>query len=213
MFLKSINSLIPSEPFSLYYATIDHAIKFYKTAGRGAWLSKANITNAFKIMPLHRPSGTFLALGGVTRRFSLLGSLLVAKVAHTFSTLYLESCVGFYPITVNCLSCSTCCPHSQLNYSILALKETFVKLRVHLSEEKTLDPLRKLDFLGISLDSTKMQASLPLDKLKHIREFIQAFLLAPSVTKQDLSLSGHLNFAMRIIPQGRSFISRLLEIQ
>lgn len=52
-------------------------------------------------------------------------------------------------------------PHSQPNHSILTLEETFVKLGVPLSEEKTLGPARKLDILGIALDSTNMQASLP----------------------------------------------------
>uniref|UniRef100_UPI0037E98D8A uncharacterized protein n=1 Tax=Semicossyphus pulcher TaxID=241346 RepID=UPI0037E98D8A len=33
-----------------------------------------------------------------------------------------------------------------------------------------------------------------------------------NITSQLLSLLGHLNFAMRVIPQGRSFISRLLEM-
>ena len=33
---QSINSLIPLAPFSLFYATIDDAIKFIKMAGRGA---------------------------------------------------------------------------------------------------------------------------------------------------------------------------------
>ncbi len=51
--VQSVNSLIPLQPFSLYYASIDNAIKLIKQAGRGAWLSKADITDAFKVMPLH----------------------------------------------------------------------------------------------------------------------------------------------------------------
>ncbi len=50
--VPSIKSLIPSEPFSLAYSTLDNAIKLIKLAVRGAWLSKADITDAFKIMPL-----------------------------------------------------------------------------------------------------------------------------------------------------------------
>lgn len=34
--VPSINSLIPSQQFSLYYATVDHAIEFIKKAGKGA---------------------------------------------------------------------------------------------------------------------------------------------------------------------------------
>ena len=39
------------------------------------------------------------------------------------------------------------------------------------------------------------------------------WFITSGVTKREmLSLLGHLNFAMRIIPQGRSFISRLLDL-
>ncbi len=48
----SINSLIPLAPFSLCYALVDNVIKFIKKAGRGAWLAKADITDALKVMPL-----------------------------------------------------------------------------------------------------------------------------------------------------------------
>jgi len=51
--VPGINGLIPLEPFSLTYATVDHAIKLIKLAGPGAWLSKADITVAFKIVPVH----------------------------------------------------------------------------------------------------------------------------------------------------------------
>ena len=37
----------------MQYANIDHAITLIRSAGRGAWLSKADITSAFKILPIH----------------------------------------------------------------------------------------------------------------------------------------------------------------
>ena len=49
----SSNSLIPLMPYSLYYATIDHAIHLMKRPGVGAWFGKTDITDAFKVMPLH----------------------------------------------------------------------------------------------------------------------------------------------------------------
>ena len=69
----------------------------------------------------------------------------------------------------------------------------------------------KSEFLCITLDSVLMQASLPQDKLTRIREAIKSWSVAAFFSKRDLlSLLGHLNFAMCIIPQGRSFVSRLL---
>ena len=56
-----------------------------------------------------------------------------------------------------------------------------------------------------------MQASLADEKLQRIRSFSDLFQTTAGVTKREmLSLLGHLNFAMRIIPQGCSFISHLL---
>lgn len=74
-------------------------------------------------------------------------------------------------------------------------------------------PSTSLEFIGINLDTTRMQASLPLEKLLRIRSFLESFSSFRVVSKRDmLSLLGHLNFAMSIIPQGRAFISRLLTL-
>lgn len=58
-----------------------------------------------------------------------------------------------------------------------------------------------------------MQASLPLEKLNRIREVMKGALERDFLTKKELlSLLGHLNFEMQIVPQGRSFISRLIDL-
>ncbi len=95
---------------------------------------------------------------------------------------------------------------------ISALKCNFNDLGVPLSKEKTLGPCKAISFLGITLDSDLMQASLPSDKLNHIREVKRNAKKLVSFSKRDLlSLLGHLNFAMQIIPQGSFFIARLLD--
>ncbi|XP_032407512.1 uncharacterized protein LOC116711963 [Xiphophorus hellerii] len=104
-------------------------------------------------------------------------------------------------------------PPLQSSHSLQKLKDLFDCVGVPISEEKTTGPSKKLEFLGISLDTEKMLASLPTDKLVRIREISQSHLSSSVLSKRKLlSLLGHLNFAMRIIPQGRSFISRLLDL-
>ncbi len=77
---------------------------------------------------------------------------------------------------------------------LTALKSASANLSVPLSEDKSL-----------------FQASLPTEKLNRISLLISNFLLAPSCTRRQLlSLLGHLNFALSIIPQ--AFISHLLTI-
>lgn len=51
--IPSINRLILLPIFFLFYALVNNAIKLIKTAGKGAWLGKVDIVDAFKVMPLH----------------------------------------------------------------------------------------------------------------------------------------------------------------
>lgn len=218
--VQSINSLIPLPPFSLYYASIDDAIKLIKQAGRRAWLSKADITDAFKVMPLH-PSQWHLF--GVKWRekfyFAVrltFGCRSSPKIFDTLSEalcwILLNNCK--LPFVLHLLDDFLLVdyPHAKPDHAIITLKDTFKNLGVPLSEEKTSGPLQAIEFLGIKLDSVLMQASLPLEKLNRIREIMKE-QVSKSISKRDLlSLLGHLNFAMRVIPQGRSFISRLLDL-
>ncbi|MBN3319575.1 KV5A2 protein, partial [Atractosteus spatula] len=63
-----------------------------------------------------------------------------------------------------------------------------------------------IQFLGITLNSINFSASLPRDKIDKIQMYISIYSSAKFRTKRELlSPLGHLNYAMRIIPQGRSY--------
>lgn len=49
----SLNELVNKEEFSLKYVFIDQAIQVIKSLGKASWLIKTDITDAFKLMPLH----------------------------------------------------------------------------------------------------------------------------------------------------------------
>ena len=58
-----------------------------------------------------------------------------------------------------------------------------------------------------------MVARLPDDKLSRIITIMDKFKNKHSISKRELlSLLGHLNFASRVIPQGRSFVAYLLSL-
>ncbi|XP_067088810.1 uncharacterized protein [Osmerus mordax] len=217
--VPSINSLIPSEPFSLYYTSIDHAIRLIKQAGVGAWLGKADITDAFKVMPLH-PSQWHLF--GVRWRSQMYFYARLAfgcrSSPRIFDTLAEALCwvllnVHRLPFVLHLLDDFLVVdfPSSPPARCISVVKGTFEHLGVPLSEEKTQGPLTSIEFMGVQLDSLLMRASLLAEKLERLRAVLAAAAASVSLTKRDLlSLLGHLNFAMRIIPHGRSFVSRLL---
>ena len=217
--IPSINSLIPSHDFSMKYSTVSHAIKLIHLAGRGAMLSKADITNAFKVLPLHPDFWPFFGVSwkgsyyfavrltfgckSSPKLFNSLSEALCWILTNNHHIPHLVHLLDDFLIVES--------PSTPLAYGLNTLRKVFADVGVPLSEAKTIGPSTSLEFLGITLDTVKFQASLPLEKLNRIALLLQNYLLAPHCTKQQLlALLGHLNFALRIIPQGRPFISHLL---
>ncbi|XP_062383578.1 uncharacterized protein LOC134071030 [Sardina pilchardus] len=217
---SSVNEMIPLEPFSLHYASVDNAIHLIKIAGQGALLAKADITDAFKVMPIHPADWPLFCVKWQSKfYFAVRLTFGCRSSPHIFNCLSEALCwillnVCHLPFVLHLLDDFLLIDFPAKTSSVLdVLRNVFQELGVPLSAEKTLGPVTSLEFLGIILDSVKMQASLPDEKLTRIREVSASSLSVGSVTKRELlSLLGHLNFAMRIIPQGRSFISRLLDL-
>ena len=84
-------------------------------------------------------------------------------------------------------------------------------LNVPLSEEKTEGPATIICFLGLEIDSEKIEIRLPIRKLQEIMQRIDNFLHREKVTLCEMqSLIGVLNFACRAIVPGRPFCRRLI---
>ncbi len=66
------------------------------------------------------------------------------------------------------------------------------------------------EVLSIELDTVRMEARLPLDKLFKAKEWVARILDKRTITGQDLrSLLGFLSFACRVVVPGRAFLRRL----
>lgn len=71
--VTSFNSLIPPEEFSLKYSSVDLAIQHILQLGRGTWLFKADIINAFKLLPIRPAPGNGMALNSASTIIFPLG--------------------------------------------------------------------------------------------------------------------------------------------
>ena len=60
----------------------------------------------------------------------------------------------------------------------------FIELNIPVG--KTFAPTTSLEFMGILLDSTRMEARLPLDKLTHVKQAVQQLLHHKSATLKEL---------------------------
>jgi len=143
----SVNDGIPKELASVHYATIDDAVKLIMSLGKGSFLAKTDIKSAFRIIPL------------TPCDFDLLGIEWQGKY-------YFDRCLR--------MGCSSSC-NDFLFIAPSKIKcqndlDNFLAICDHIgvpiAEEKTMGPGTTLQFAGITLDTVKMQARLPEDKLE-----------------------------------------------
>ena len=94
--------------------------------------------------------------------------------------------------------------------SLDIIKSVHLQLGVPLALEKVKGPSISLTFLGIVLDTVRMEARLPTDKLHRIRHQVKTWLTKRKATKrQILSLVGILKHATKVVRPGRTFLSRM----
>ena len=88
-----------------------------------------------------------------------------------------------------------------------------MSLQAPVVASKTLGPPQELEFMGIVLDSIRMEARRPDDKLNRAREILNSFTQRRSVRLFELqSLVGTLQFACKGVVPGRTFLQRMINL-
>jgi hypothetical protein len=81
-----------------------------------------------------------------------------------------------------------------------------------LAEDKTVEPVQILIFLGIEFNTLKMELRLPSRNISEIKIMLELFMHVRKVTLHQLqTLIGLLNFACQLIAPGRAFCRRLID--
>ena len=216
----SVNSAIDKEEYSLQYVSIDDAIKVICKLGRGAKLIKVDVKDAFRILPVSPTQWPFLCIKWEGQYYWYVRLPFGSRSSPKIFTLLSEA--------IHWIATSACGfshmlfllddflviedKHADGFQAKTRLLTLFEQLGVPLNEKKTAGPDTSLEYLGIILDSDKMEARLPLEKLHRIRGIIESFVRRAKCTKRELlSLLGHLNFACRVIYHGRTFMARLIQ--
>ena len=97
--------------------------------------------------------------------------------------------------------------------SLRMTQETCRSLGVPLALAKQEGPTQWLVFLGIGLDTARLELHLPEEKLRRLVDMISTWQARRSCTKKELlSLIGHLQHATRIIKPGRPFLRRMIDL-
>ena len=219
---SSVNDGIDKEQYSLHYSSVDEAVALLQQAGWGASMAKVDLKAAFQMIPVGREDWELL--GMVWRDaiyvdkclpFGLRSApYLFNQYARALSWIlktnysikrhihYLDDYLMVGEAGSN--QCST--------YLATMLK-LCERLGVPVAAEKVEGPSTSIVFLGILLDSVTQELSLPAVKLQEFLSFIHDWCMRRKCTKRQLlSLVGKLLFAARVVPAGRFFLRRLVEL-
>lgn len=217
----SINGLIDKEECSLTYVKIDDAIKQILIYGTGAKMCKTDIKDAFKLLPilptqyhlfcikwhesLYFSKRLCFGCRSSPKIFDVFAEALCWIAQNNYNIKFIMHLLDDF-LTIDG-------PDQDASVTMSSLLAMFNSINVPLSEQKTVGPSTVLEYLGIILDSAKMEARLPTDKVQRISLMLESFMNRKTCTKRELlQLLGHLNFASRVILPGRSFVSYLLSV-
>ena len=219
---SSINDFISVEESAVQFNGFDSEVKIISKLGHGALMAKLDIKSAFRICPV-RPANWHLlgfvfqnlyfvdlrlpfGLRSSVNRFTQVSDTLSWNMKTNYhitnSTHYLDDFLLAGPKeSRNC--------HTNMQTTI----NLFDKLGVPLAPDKIVNPTTTIVYLGIELDSTLMELRLPKDKLLSLNDILSQWSHKKKCTKRELlSLIGKLPFASKIIPSGRTFLRRLINL-
>jgi len=99
----------------------------------------------------------------------------------------------------------------QANKVVNWVEELMGELSLSFQMKKTVRPTTSLEFLGLELNSSAMEAHLPIDKLDYLQETLVNCGRPQCCSLRNLQeLIGYLQFCMQVIPHGCTFIHGLI---
>ena len=192
---RAVNTNIPGEHTTVKYARLQDAISMIQEVGPGAYLSKADIKSAFRIVPLHRDFhhlmgfcwrgkyyfDTCLAMGLAEscRIFELISDCLVYILKNEFG---IERAVK---ILDDFLFID---PDKALNaFALKAFTTIATECGFPIAWDKTSDePSQQIVFYGAELNTNSMQVALPMDKLQSYTTLVKGAIEKKSITLREL---------------------------
>ena len=218
----SVNAHIPPESYSLQYIKVDHAIAILQDLGPGCFMSKLDIKSAFRNVPVHPSDWELLGMKWEGLYFFDMvlpfGLRSAPFLFDEFSSAveWIIQTKLYIPNVIHILDdffFATPPPRSKCMTALCQILHLFAELNIPIAPGKTFPACTCLEFMGILLDSNKMEARLPVDKLTRLQATLLQWTTRKSATLQELqSLIGTLQFACKVIAPGRPFLQRIIHL-
>eukprot|EP00117_Sycon_ciliatum_P024777 scpid57113/ scgid4981/ len=144
--------------------------------------------------------------------FNLLADALCWILRHNYSLAdlehYLDDYIGVAPPSPSPSSSTAAIQQATL----LTVFEN-LGVPVATGHDKVVPPTTVMTVLGIEVDSVEQVTRFPQDKLSALHTALATWLQRTDCSKRELlSLIGTLSFAAKVVPPGRTFIRRLIDL-
>lgn len=217
----SVNEGISAELSSLSYTSVDEVMRKVLELGKGTLLAKADIKQAYRNVPVHPMDRGLLGmqwqgkllvdgclpfgLRSAPLLFTVAADLLqwaVCKRGATWVRHYIDDF-----ITVGKGGGDECMRN------FLLLKQVCQEAGMPTEPDKDEGPATEIVFLGMELDSQKLEIRLPQEKLERLRQTLLGVRGMKACRKRQLlSVIGVLSHASKAVRAGRSFVRRLIDL-
>ena len=219
---NSINDYINPEDYTLSYCSVDDAYAILNLLGTGALMSKIDLKNAFRLIPVHPNDWNLLGICwrnkfyidtclpfGLRSAPFLFNQLSVAIhwiLQHKYSVCHLLHYLDDF-FTAGAPDSSECQNNLEAMLSLCQKINAPVKLT------KVEGPSINITFLGTVINTVTMTASISSERKQELLSALQSMIERRKCTKQQLlSLIGKLSFACKVVPAGRIFLRRLIDL-
>lgn len=219
---KSVNDGIPKDhylgkPINLNYPTVEHLVELVKEKGRGCMLFKRDLKRAYRQLPVD--PGDIHLLGYQWNNETYVDRVL---------PMGLRSAALACQRTIDAITYM----YQQMDYQVInylddfggaespekaekafkTLGRLFQQLGVEESLEKAVGPTTRMVFLGIMLDTKKMQLEVPKDRLVEIQQLVREWQAKQKAFRREIeSLLGKLKFVSQCVKSSKVFVTRILE--
>ena len=218
---KSVNDFISPDICSLHYPSVDDAVDLVLALGQYTQLVKIDLKSAYRILPIHPVDRQLLGirwqghvyvdqclpfgLCSAPKIFTAFADVL-AWVLHHHGVRYLLHYLDDFLLFGS--------PFSGEGGAFLRITlEVFASLGVPVAVSKLEGPSTTVTFLGIVIDTTRLELRLPSDKLACLRMLVASWLGRRSGRRADLeSLLGHFSHAAVVVRPGRIFLRHLFSL-
>eukprot|EP00731_Ephydatia_muelleri_P038276 Em0703g1a len=201
----SVNDGIDPELCSLHYTSVDDMATVAAELGQGALMTKVDIEAAYRLVPVHIHDRPLLGMEWKGQIFAdpmlPFGLRSAPKIFNAIADA-LEWYLKSQGSPTRCMR------------ALSVMRQACVELGIPLAEHKTEGPATRITFLGIMIDTTAGQLSLPPERSSRgVQSLLADWGDRKSCSKKELkSLIGTLNHACKVIRPGRSFLRRMIDL-